>query len=141
MTSRNPRPSPVDLKRSRMLSAVRGKGNRSTELRMATLLRVLGLSGWRRHQPLPGRPDFTWARERVTLFVDGCFWHGRPRCYVPPRNNRDFWSNKLADNRARDRRVSAELRRRGWKVIRVWECRVGSASTRQRLRLALEFGA
>ena len=137
MTGNMPRPSPADPKRSHMLSAVRSKGNRSTELRMATLLRVWGLCGWRRHKPLPGRPDFTWERERVTLFVDGCFWHGCPRCYVAPRNNSSFWSDKLAENRERDKRVSAELRRQGWKVVRVWECRVDSASTRDRLRKAL----
>ncbi len=133
MNVQRPAPSPLDRYRSRMLSAVRSTGNRSTELRMAGILRKLGLSGWRRHQPLPGRPDFAWRRERVALFVDGCFWHGCPRCYSAPKHNGSFWARKLAENTARDRRVNAELRRAGWRVIRVWECRVDSASTRQRL--------
>lgn len=104
------------------MQAVRGRGNRSTELRLLDLLRVNRLSGWRRHLALPGRPDFVWRAEKVAVFVDGCFWHGCPVCArARPATNRAFWTDKIETNRKRDRRVSRELRSRGWTVIRVWE--------------------
>ena len=132
-----PRPALDDPHRSRMLSAVRGKGNRTTELRLATALRFFGLKGWRRHLPLPGKPDFAWPREKVAVFVDGCFWHGCPRCYRAPKHNAPFWRNKVETNQRRDRRVTRQLRVRGWSVIRIWECRVANPGTLSRLRRKL----
>lgn len=66
-------------KRSQIMAAVRSTGNRTTELRLASILRANGITGWRRHQPLPGKPDFVFRRERLAVFADGCFWHGCPR--------------------------------------------------------------
>ena len=86
------------------------------------LLRRTKINGWRRHLPLPGTPDFAWPRLRVALFVDGCFWHGCSRCYRPPESNVDFWLRKVVTNQRRDRKVSKQLRARGWSVIRVREC-------------------
>ena len=120
------------------MSAIRGSGNLTTEVRMARLLRAHKLAGWRRHIALPGKPDFTWHREKVVVFVDGCFWHGCPRCYLPPRHNPKFWREKVTGNRARDRRVARTLRAAGWKVIRVWECRVGAPGTLARIHRLLE---
>jgi DNA mismatch endonuclease (patch repair protein) len=114
--------TPPDEARSRTMRSVKGSGNATTELRMRALLKAAGLSGWRRHLPLPGRPDFAWPAVNVALFVDGCFWHGCPYCLRPmPRNNADYWANKVARNVARDRRVARTLRADGWAVIRVWE--------------------
>lgn len=116
------RPLPATKSRSRIMSAVRSRGNRSTELRLTTLLRRAGLNGWRRHKPILGKPDFVWVNRRVALFVDGCFWHGCPTCYQAPRHNRTYWRKKLLRNRRRDRLVTRELIESGWRVIRVWEC-------------------
>ena len=66
-------------KRSQVMAAIRSKGNKTTELRLASILRAHGISGWRRHQPLFGKPDFVFRRERLAVFVDGCFWHGCPQ--------------------------------------------------------------
>lgn len=108
--------------RSRQMSLVRGKGNKSTELRMLTILREARITGWRRHLPIPGRPDFAFPKERLALFVDGCFWHGCPLCARrAPRNNASFWSDKINANKRRDRHVNRELRAQGWRVLRVWE--------------------
>ena len=76
--------------RSRMMAAVRSRGNRSTEVRLAKLLRKHRLSGWRRQYPIPGTPDFCWPKSRVALFVDGCFWHGCPRSRARTLHNRDL---------------------------------------------------
>lgn len=110
----------VPLTRSQLMSRVRGRGNKSTEEKLVSLLRAAGIKGWRRHLPLPGTPDFGFPRERLAIYVDGCFWHGCPRCYTRPATNQDFWDKKFEDNRARDRRVNGELRRRGWKLMRIW---------------------
>jgi len=68
-----------------------------------------------------GRPDFVFPARRLAVFVDGCFWHGCPRHGTMPKGNRSFWRAKITRNRERDREVGAELRRLGWKVLRVWE--------------------
>lgn len=107
--------------RSRIMRAIRSQGNMSTELRFASLLREAHLTGWRRHQDLPGRPDFVFKTQRLAIFIDGCFWHACPRCSHQPRENRKYWGPKLARNRERDRQVTTELRLTGWTVIRIWE--------------------
>lgn len=70
-----------------------------------------------------GKPDFVFPKQRIALFVDGCFWHG---CHLPkhsnlPKNNQEFWAKKLQQNKDRDKFVTCELRNLGWKVIRFWE--------------------
>jgi DNA mismatch endonuclease (patch repair protein) len=107
--------------RSAVMGAVRSHGNRSTELLVIAIFRAHGITGWRRHQPLPGKPDFVFRRERLAVFVDGCFWHGCPWHLRMPASNVVYWNAKIARNMARDRRVNAELRRAGWRVIRLWE--------------------
>lgn len=107
-------------KRSAVMSLIRGRGNK-TELVMASLLRQSKLSGWRRHHPIAGRPDFVFPKRRVAIFVDGCFWHGCKLHGNLPVNNRPFWREKLNRNRARDRVVGATLRASGWQVVRIWE--------------------
>jgi len=107
-------------KRSQVMAAIGSRGNKATELRLATILRTAGITGWRRHQPLPGRPDFIFPRQRLAVFVDGCFWHGcRWHCRMP-HGNREYWKHKISGNRARDRRITRLLRIRGWRVLRIW---------------------
>ena len=108
-------------KRSKIMSSIRSKGNRSTELRLARLFREHGITGWRRHQRLPGSPDFVFRRERVAIFVDGCFWHGCPKHGTQPKDNARFWSEKLNANKRRDLKVTRQLQSMGWKVLRIWE--------------------
>ena len=107
--------------RSAVMGAVRSHGNRSTELLVIAIFRRHGIKGWRRHQPLPGKPDFVFRRERLAVFVDGCFWHGCPRHLRMPASNVVYWNAKIARNMARDRKVNADLRRAGWRVVRIWE--------------------
>ncbi len=109
-------------KRSAVMALIRSRGNRATELRLIALMREHGITGWRRNARVFGKPDFVFRRERVAVFVDGCFWHGCPRHATMPANNRAFWKAKLARNAQRDRDVSRTLRKAGWIVLRVWEC-------------------
>jgi DNA mismatch endonuclease (patch repair protein) len=139
-------------KRSEVMSRIRGRGNKDTELALAKLLRAAGIKGWRRHVQVRSaecgmrrsgahglsrhslataevtrptfrvKPDFVFRKARLALFVDGCFWHGCPRHATKPANNRLFWKKKLAGNKTRDRVVNRALRRAGWKAVRIWEC-------------------
>jgi DNA mismatch endonuclease (patch repair protein) len=108
-------------KRSAVMARIRGSKNRSTEERFAKLLRDHGITGWRRGASVVGRPDFVFHGERVTVFLDGCFWHGCPKHYREPGSNVEFWRTKIARNRSRDRKVTRSLRRSGWRVVRFWE--------------------
>ena len=107
--------------RSILMSSIKGKGNKDTELALITLFRRYRITGWRRHLKVFGTPDFAFREKRIAVFVDGCFWHGCPKCYRRPKSNRKFWDAKIARNRGRDRQVSRELRRLGWRVVRIWE--------------------
>ena len=103
------------------MAAIRSTGNKATELKLAAMLRAAGITGWRRRQPLPGRPDFVFHATRLALFVDGCFWHGcRWHCRMP-KSRRAYWNPKIARNKARDKAVGIALRKRGWRVLRIWE--------------------
>jgi len=123
------------------MSRVRSTGNQTTEKRLASLLREAGLTGWRRHQFLPGRPDFVWPKIKVAVFVDGCFWHGHD-CgrNVTPRTNAEAWREKIEGNQGRDRKTTHRLRQEGWKVIRIWECQLAKNPGRcvARIRKAFE---
>ena len=85
-------------KRSAVMAKIRGRGNKATEVVFANLLRAHRLTGWRRHAPLPGKPDFAFRQHRVAIFVDGCFWHGCPRHCRFPASNRAYWLKKIAGN-------------------------------------------
>ncbi len=92
---------------------------------MRSELHRLGLR-FRKHVPVHGagrttRADICFPRQRLAVFVDGCFWHGCPDHGTAPRKNTGYWGPKLATNRQRDRAVDAALSGAGWQVIRVWE--------------------
>jgi DNA mismatch endonuclease (patch repair protein) len=84
---------------------------------MVALLREHGLTGWRRHFSVFGKPDFVFLKERLALFVDGCFWHGCPIHGTKPKQHAKSWRDKIA----RDRLVTRTLRARGWRILRVGE--------------------
>jgi DNA mismatch endonuclease (patch repair protein) len=108
-------------KRSDVMSRIRSRGNKDTELALAKLLRRNGITGWRRNQKIFGKPDFIFKQARLAIFVDGCFWHGCPKHGTQPAGNRSFWKKKFARNQTRDRLVNQTLRRAGWRVLRIWE--------------------
>lgn len=108
-------------KRSDVMSRIRSHGNKGTELRLMEVFREHGFTGWRRRQTLLGKPDFVFRAQRVCVFVDGCFWHGCPQCYRRPSTNRKFWDAKRERNMARDAEVTKALKKKGWRVLRVWE--------------------
>jgi DNA mismatch endonuclease, patch repair protein len=108
--------------RSSVMARVRSRGNKATEIVLIKLLRQNKIAGWRRNQLLFGKPDFVFKKQKLAVFVDGCFWHGCPKCYRAPKSNRRFWRKKITRNRKRDLVVNLFLRSHGWKVFRFWEC-------------------
>jgi DNA mismatch endonuclease (patch repair protein) len=112
-------------KRSEVMSRVRSRGNKDTELALAKLFRRNKIPGWRRNLKIFGKPDFIFPKLKLAIFVDGCFWHGCPKHETKPKNNRIFWKNKFARNKARDLLVTRTLRSQGWRVLRSWEHELG----------------
>jgi DNA mismatch endonuclease (patch repair protein) len=106
-------------KRSALMSRIRGRDTKP-ELAVARELRILGLRFRSHARDLPGRPDFVFRTEMVAIFVDGDFWHG---WRLPAWRHKltRHWEEKIARNRARDRRNRRALARSGWVVVRLWE--------------------
>ena len=109
-------------KRSEIMRKVRSKGNKSTELRLIQLFKECGITGWRRNYKVIGHPDFVFIKERITVFVDGCFWHGHDCRNTRPSDNSEYWSKKRSRNIKHDKEITALFEQRGWTVIRIWEC-------------------
>ena len=91
------------------------------ELALRSALHAKGLRFRVTATTLPGRPDIVFTRARIAVFVDGCFWHSCPQHSTRPRNNAEWWQDKLAATVERDRRKDAELEAQGWVPIHVWE--------------------
>jgi DNA mismatch endonuclease, patch repair protein len=116
-----------------------GKGNRrsdtSPEIALRSAIHRAGLR-FRKDYLIrtPGgraRADVVFPRQRIAVFVDGCFWHCCPTHGSRPRSNAEYWDAKLSTNVARDRRVDKALRSNGWDVMRIWEHEeAGIAATR-----------
>jgi DNA mismatch endonuclease, patch repair protein len=112
--------SPED--RIRTMRAVKSQ-NTSPERRLRAMLAGMGLRGWRVNpKDIVGKPDIAFSRERLAIFVDGCFWHGCPECNRSmPEDNKEYWSRKIERNIQRDISNTEKLQVDGWKVVRIWE--------------------
>lgn len=121
-------------KRSAVMSRIRSKGNLETEMAMIRVFREHGFTGWRRHQPVYGCPDFIFRKVRLAVFVDGCFWHGCRLHGTIPQSNRLYWKRKLERNHERDQEVNKELHKRGWIVLRIWQHELSSKNQAKLLR-------
>lgn len=119
-------------KRSEIMSRIRGRRNRDTEQALVGVFKAEGITGWRRNQRVFGKPDFVFRRERVCVFVDGCFGHGCPLHGTWPKQNGRFCREKIEGNRQRENQVTPALRRAGWRVLRIWEHKL-KPSNRRRL--------
>ena len=133
----------VSKERSKHMAAVKGRGNRTTELAFRMHLVRARIKGWKMHpKAVIGHPDFYFPVKRIAIFVDGCFWHGCPRCGHLPKTNHNFWSAKIARNRQRDARQGSVLARDGIQALRIWEHELKKDSPNfvNRLKLLLRAG-
>lgn len=87
---------------------------------------------------LPGCPDIMLPKYKTVIFVNGCFWHKHdcPR-FVWPSSNQDYWIPKIQRNIERDRLNAAELQKKGWHIITVWECELKKKNRELRLERLL----
>ena len=105
------------------MSCIKGKGTKPEEI-VRKYLFSQGFRYRKNDKRLPGTPDIVLPKYRTVIFVNGCFWHGHKGCkyFVWPKNNAEFWKNKIESNISRDRKKAETLKDQGWKVIVVWEC-------------------
>lgn len=112
-------------KRSEIMSRVKHRRT-APEEKVAKLLRKLGIRYRRNVKSLPGEPDFVIGSVKVAIFVHGCFWHGHYNCNraKPSKTNTAFWNCKIERNRKRDTRTARLLRKKGWHVMTIWQCKL-----------------
>jgi DNA mismatch endonuclease, patch repair protein len=120
-------PIPASEATSKSMSSNRGKNTR-VEVDFRKALWAKGLKGYRLHaKDLPGRPDIVYRRQKVAIFIHGCFWHRCPKCKLSlPKSNPEFWREKFASNLERDKKNLILLNQTGWTVLTVWECEIKS---------------
>jgi DNA mismatch endonuclease (patch repair protein) len=112
----------VSAERSRTMASIKGKHAKSTERKLRMALIRAGLRGWKLHpQGVQGNPDVYFPETKIVVFVDGCFWHGCPRCGHVPHTNSAFWQAKFSRNQERDILNTQTLKRNGMRVVRIWE--------------------
>ncbi|MGW9366301.1 very short patch repair endonuclease [Streptomyces albidoflavus] len=120
-----------------------GPHGASPEMAIRRLVHAQGLRYRVSSRPLPAlrrTADLVFRPVKVAVFIDGCYWHGCPEHYVPPRTNSGYWSDKVLRNITRDRDTDSALREAGWTVPRFWDheppdaCALQIAATVQRLR-------
>lgn len=120
------------MRTSERMSRV-GHANTPIEIQLRKAVWQLG-GRYRLHlSGVPGRPDFGSRTRRVAVFVDGCFWHGCPKCYVEPARNLTYWRKKIAYNRHHRVDVLRRLRSDRWRVVQVWGHDVASRKVAARI--------
>jgi len=122
--------------RSELMSRIRGVDTRP-ELIVRRLAHSLGYRFRLHRRDLPGNPDLVFPARRKVVLVHGCFWHRHSSCRFAykPKSNREFWANKFAANRVRDRRAIRQLRAAGWDPLIVWECELRDLTRVRRVLL------
>ena len=130
---------PASAKASRIAATASRKRGTACEVKLRRAVRKLGLKFRTNVSSLPGCPDLVFERERVAVFADGDFWHGRRLADRTARlskgHNSEYWIRKIQSNVARDRRVRRQLMALGWRVIRVWESEINSDVDRATARI------
>ena len=127
--------------RSYNMSRIRNKNTKPEEL-VRKYLFSRGLRYRKNVNKLPGCPDVVLPKYKTVIFVNGCFWHIHEGCryFKWPENNKEFWENKLLENKRRDTIKNQELIKLGWRVIVVWECELKKKNQTERLnKLYLEI--
>ena len=113
--------------RSQIMRSVKSTRNKSTEQKLISFFKENKIQGWRRSFTLFGKPDFVFPQKRIVIFTDGCFWHGHNCRNTEPKANESYWKMKIERNKIRDQMATIELQKKGWEVIRIWECALKDA--------------
>ena len=111
--------------RSYNMSRIHSKNTKPEEL-VRKFLFSKGFRYRKNDAMLPGKPDIVLPKYKAVIFVNGCFWHGHEGCryFVWPKNNAEFWKEKITGNIQRDKHNHQLLANQGWRVIEIWECQL-----------------
>ena len=125
--------------RSYNMSRIKGRKTKPEEI-IAKYLFSQGFRYRRNVKKLPGTPDIVLKKYKTVIFVNGCFWHMHEGCkyFVLPKDNSEFWKNKLLANKERDEKEKKGIEELGWKVIVVWECQLKKAERERTLNWLVE---
>ena len=110
------------------------------ELLVRKFLHAQGFRYKLHDKTLPGKPDIVLPKYKTVIFIHGCFWHGHSNCkyYVVPKTRTDWWVNKINTNSSNDLKAIRALKKEGWKVIMVWECRLKAGKKEKTLSQILK---
>jgi len=113
--------------RSRIMARIKSK-NTGFEVSFLKILSAkiypLGFRYRKHYKTVIGKPDIAFVRQKIAVFLDSDFWHGRNFARLKPRLKKGYWLNKITRNKKRDRKVTSALRRAGWKVLRFSESEI-----------------
>ena len=126
--------------RSYNMSRIRNKDTKPEEL-VRKYLFSQGFRYRKNDARLPGKPDIVLPKYKTVIFVNGCFWHKHEGCkyFVWPKNNADFWKNKIEGNVIRDDKNYQQLKELGWKVLIIWECELKRSCQAERLERIVDL--
>ena len=121
------------------MSQIKGKDTRP-EMLVRKFLFTNGFRYRLNDKKLPAKPDIVLPKYKTAIFVHGCFWHGHKNCkyFVVPKTRTNWWLNKINANKANDEKAVNALRKDGWKVITVWECKLKPAKIERTLSSLLK---
>jgi len=124
--------------RSYNMSRIKGK-NTKPEMLVRKFLHANGFRYKLHDKSLPGKPDIVLPKYKTVIFVHGCFWHGHSNCryYVIPKTRTEWWLNKINGNKDNDRKAATQLKKEGWKILTIWECRLKTSSLEKTLNTVI----
>ena len=113
--------SNVPALRSKMMRAIKGANTKSTEQKFQKALIDAGITYFQVNAKLIGNPDIFFPFYHVVVFLDGCFWHGCPKCGHVPKSNTSYWRTKIERNKERDIQKRLILHEQGYEIVEYWE--------------------
>jgi DNA mismatch endonuclease (patch repair protein) len=117
------------IRRSENMRRIRSK-NTKPEIFVRKIIKDMGIKGYRLHSKnIPGTPDLVWVKQKVAIFINGCFWHGHT-CKEGkrrPKSRLEYWLPKIERTQKRDRKYKRQLKALNWKVLTIWDCQLKNA--------------
>ena len=107
--------------RKKNMQAVKAKGSK-IETALAKALFARGFRYRKNDKTVYGKPDLTFKKLKIAIFVDSEFWHGKDwqSRKHDHKSNQAFWLAKIERNIERDKEVNLKLLKDGWKILRFW---------------------
>ncbi|QNA44665.1 very short patch repair endonuclease [Lacibacter sediminis] len=116
------------------MQQIKGK-NTKPEMLVRKYLHAQGFRYKLHDKTLPGKPDLVLPKYKTVIFIHGCFWHGHRNCkyFIVPKTRTEWWTDKINKNIANDLKAMKLLKKDGWKIITIWECKLKPVKLQQAL--------